>query len=70
MARSAQGIFLSQCKYILDLLAEVRLLDCKFANTPIAQSLRIGEYPNQKPTKKERYQRLVGKPDLFVSYAP
>ena len=61
VARSAQGIVLSQRKYVLDLLAEVGLLDCKPADTPIMLSHKLGEYPYQKPTDKERYQRLVGK---------
>ena len=38
VARSSQGIFLSQRKYILDLLAETRMLDCKPADTPIVQN--------------------------------
>ena len=32
--RSAKGIFISQKKYILDLLAEVGMLDCKLIDTP------------------------------------
>ena len=34
--RSQKGIFISQQKYILDLLAETDMLDCKPAETPIA----------------------------------
>ena len=33
--RSKRGIFISQRKYILDLLAETGMLDCKPADTPI-----------------------------------
>jgi hypothetical protein len=61
VARSKHGIFLSQRKYILDLLSEVGLLDCKPADTPIIQNHRLGEYPDQVPTDKGRYQRMVGK---------
>lgn len=35
MLRSEVGIFISQRKYILDLLTEVGMLDCKPADTPI-----------------------------------
>ena len=35
VARSKRGIFLSQRKYVLDILSEVGLLDCKFADIPI-----------------------------------
>lgn len=61
VTRSKQGTFLSQRKYILDLPSEVGLLECKPADTPIVQNHRLGEYPDQVPTDKERYQRLVGK---------
>ncbi|KAL6319268.1 hypothetical protein AAG906_013942 [Vitis piasezkii] len=61
LARSRQGIFLSQRKYILDLLAEVGLLECKPADIPIVQNHKLGEYVDQVPTDKQRYQRLVGK---------
>jgi hypothetical protein len=55
VARSKQGIFLSQRKYILDLLSEVGLLDCKPVDTPIIQNHKLGEYPDHVPTNKERY---------------
>ena len=61
VARSKQNIFLSQCKYILDLLLEVGLLECKPADTPIVQNHKLGEYPDQVPIDKGKYQRLVGK---------
>ena len=61
ITRSKQGIFLSQRKYVLDLLSEVGLLDCKPADTPIVQNHKLGEYSDHVPTNKERYQRLVGK---------
>jgi len=54
VARSKQGICLSQRKYILDLLSEVGLLECKPADTPIVQNHKLGEYPDQVPTNKER----------------
>lgn len=61
VARSSQGISLSQRKYVLDLLAETGMLDCKPADTPIVQNHGLGEHQNQTPTNKDRYQRLVGK---------
>ncbi len=61
VARSKQGIFLSQRKYVLDLLSEVGLLDCKPPDTPIVQNHRLGEHTDQVSTDKGRYQRLVGK---------
>ena len=37
------------------------MLDCKPVDTPIEQNHRLGLFPNQVPTHKERYQRLVGR---------
>ncbi|KAM2136099.1 hypothetical protein ACFX1R_005897 [Malus domestica] len=61
VARSKHGIFLSQRKYVLDLLAETCMLDCKPVDTSIEQNHRLGLFPDQVPTNKERYQRLVGR---------
>lgn len=61
VARSISGIYLSQQKYVLDLLTETGMLGCKPVSTPIVQNHHLGIYPNQVPTNKERYQRLVGK---------
>jgi hypothetical protein len=61
VAQSREGIFLSQRKYVLDVLTEVEMLECKPADIPIVQNHRLGEYQDQAPTDKGRYQRLVGK---------
>ena len=46
VARSNQGIFLSQRKYVLDLLAETGMLECKPADTPIAQNEKLSIHDN------------------------
>ncbi|KAI5324900.1 hypothetical protein L3X38_033973 [Prunus dulcis] len=61
VARSQEGIFLSQRKYVLDLLTDIGMLGCKHGDTPIVQNHHFGEYLDQVPTNKERYQRLVGR---------
>ena len=61
VARSEQGIFLSQRKYILDILTDIGMLASKPADTPMELNHQLGEYPDQVLTNKERYQRLVGK---------
>ncbi|CAL8996419.1 unnamed protein product [Prunus brigantina] len=58
VARSANGICLSQRKYVLDLLAETGLLGCKPADTPIEMNHKLCEGMDQEPTNKEQYQRL------------
>ncbi|KAM2732340.1 hypothetical protein EV2_035909 [Malus domestica] len=61
VARSRDGIYLSQRKYVLDLLAETGMLACKPAETPIVQNHHLANYPDQVPANRERYQRLVGR---------
>lgn len=48
VARSKQGIFLSQRKYVLDLLTEVGMLECKPADTPMVQNILIKYQPIKK----------------------
>ncbi|KAL5567125.1 hypothetical protein UlMin_030289 [Ulmus minor] len=61
VARSKNGIFLSQRKYILDLLAETGMLGCKPTKTPIEQNHKLFLCLDATSTDKARYQRLVGK---------
>ncbi|BBG94842.1 HXXXD-type acyl-transferase family protein [Prunus dulcis] len=61
VATSTTGIFLSQKKYILDLLTETGMLGCKPVDTPIEMNHKLCEDMDQEPTNKEQYQRLVGR---------
>ncbi|KAB2628036.1 hypothetical protein D8674_032831 [Pyrus ussuriensis x Pyrus communis] len=61
VARSSKGIFLSQRKYVLDLLKETGMLGCKPVDTPIVEKHHLCLDPNQKSVDKGRYQRLVGR---------
>ncbi|CAL2268732.1 unnamed protein product [Prunus armeniaca] len=61
VAHSKEGIFISQRKYVLDLLTETGMLACKPADTPIEQNHRLGEQTDDTPVDRGRYQRLVGK---------
>jgi len=44
VAHSRHGIFISQHKYVLDLLSEYGKLGCKPVETPIEQNHKLGEY--------------------------
>ncbi|XP_038711800.1 uncharacterized mitochondrial protein AtMg00810-like [Tripterygium wilfordii] len=60
MATSQKGLFLNQCKFMLDLPREVYMLECKHARTPLDSKLQLtidGEYLESP----QLYQRLVGK---------
>ncbi|KAA0049857.1 Beta-galactosidase [Cucumis melo var. makuwa] len=61
VARSKEGISVSQRKYTLDLLTETGMLGCRPADTPIEFSCKLGNSDDQVPVDKEQYQRLVGK---------
>ncbi|KAH9649579.1 protein kinase domain-containing protein [Citrus sinensis] len=61
VARSRKGIFLSQRKYILDLLKETGMLGCKPSDVPIESNHRLGVSTKSSLVNKEQYQSLVGK---------
>ncbi|CAL2239063.1 unnamed protein product [Prunus armeniaca] len=61
VARSTNSIFLSQRKYVLDLLTETGMLGCKRADTPIEMNHKLCEDMDQESTHKEQCQRLVGR---------
>ena len=65
--RSRHGIFLRQRKYVLDLLAETGLLDCKPADTPMMPNHGLKIVEGAESTDQEKYQRLVGKL-LYLSH--
>ena len=61
VTRSKHGIFLSQRKYVLDLLAETGMLGCKPMDTPIEQNHKNFHCVDATSADRGRYQRLVGK---------
>jgi hypothetical protein len=60
VSRGTKGIFLSQRKYVLDLLQETGMIGCRPAMTPIEQNHRLINDLG-KSVDRECYQRLVGK---------
>ena len=61
VARSKKGIFISQRKYVLDLLSEVGLMGSKPAETPMEFNLKLGTNKDGEEIDRGRYQRLVGR---------
>lgn len=62
IARSRDGIMVSQRKYTLDLLKETGMLGCKPSDVPMDPNLKLyGRTPDQKSADKGQYQKLVGK---------
>ncbi|KAK0606996.1 hypothetical protein LWI29_007530 [Acer saccharum] len=60
-ARSKSGIFISQRKYIIDLLGETGMTGCSAAETPIEPNLKLEAAKPENQVDREQYQRLVGK---------
>ena len=60
LATSQKGLFLNQRKYVLDLLKDANLVDCKPARTPLDSKLHLSLYGEALLNVIE-YQRLVGK---------
>lgn len=60
VSRSAKGIYLSQRKYILDLLVETGMSGCCPCPTPVEPNLRLVK-EGGSPVDREQYQRLVGR---------
>ena len=60
VTRSDKEIFISQKKYILDLLEETGMLGCKPADSPIEANHRLQAEVGDS-IDLERYQRLVGR---------
>ena len=52
---SRQGIFISQQKYVTDILKETRKLGCKLVATPINPNQKIGEAKEESAVDKEAY---------------
>ena len=55
VARSKKGIFVSQCKYVLDLLKETSMVGCKPADTPMDSMKKIGTEKDSAPVDRGRY---------------
>jgi hypothetical protein len=61
VSRCKSGIFLSQRKYVLDLLKETDMTACKPISTPLAEGMKLGIDRTQGSIDKGRYQRLIGR---------
>ena len=61
IARSKKGIAVSQRKYVLYLLKDTAMLDCKPTDTPMDSTTKLGLIQDSASVEKGRYQRLVGK---------
>jgi len=56
VAHSKKGIFISQQKYITDLLQEIGKAACKPASTPIDPNVKLGNAEEDIKVDREMYQ--------------
>nr|GFA88778.1 hypothetical protein [Tanacetum cinerariifolium] len=67
--RSPKGIFICQKKYILDLLAEIGMINCKPADTHMMVNQKLFMQKKAKLADRNRYQRVGRKTDIFIIYS-
>ena len=67
--RSKHGIFLSQGKYVLDLLSETRKLGVKPCSSPMVLGVHLTR-EEETFEDSERYRRLVGKLNYLTVTRP
>nr|XP_028962214.1 uncharacterized protein LOC108173874 [Malus domestica] len=60
MATSSKGLFLNQRKYVVDLLNEAHMLECKPDRTPLVSKLQL-DAKGEPLSNPGVYQRMVGK---------
>ena len=70
VARSKEGISLSQRKYVLDILEETGLLRSKPVETSMDPNVKLYEDQGELLSNPERYRRLVGKLNYLTITRP
>ena len=55
-----QGIFISQTKYIRELLKRFRMEDCKQVITPMQTSCKLSKDDYSKSTDQKKYSSMIG----------
>ncbi|GAA0153319.1 transmembrane signal receptor [Lithospermum erythrorhizon] len=61
VARGNDGLYISQRKYVLDVLTEAGMLGCKPIDTPMEQHHQLVQASGPSLTNPEAYRRLVGR---------
>jgi hypothetical protein len=55
-----QGIFISQTKYIREMLKRFGMEDCKPVNTPMQTSCKLRKDDDSKSTDQRQYRSMIG----------
>jgi hypothetical protein len=55
-----EGIFISQTKYIREMLKRFTMEDCKPVTTPMQTSCKLIKYDDSKSTDQRKYRSMIG----------
>jgi Asp-tRNA(Asn)/Glu-tRNA(Gln) amidotransferase C subunit len=58
--QSNQGIFISQTKYIIEMLKRFGMEDCKPVITPMQTSCKLRKDDDSKSTDQRQYRSMIG----------
>ncbi|KAI3511072.1 hypothetical protein L1887_18216 [Cichorium endivia] len=61
VAKTPEGLVLSQRKYVLDILKDSGMLGCKPSPFPIEQNLKLDRGENEERVDASQYRRLIGR---------
>jgi len=70
VAQSQEGIAISQRKYVLDILEETGILDCKPVDIPMDPNVKLLQNQGDLYPDPGRYRRLVGKLNYLTMTRP
>ena len=70
IAQSSLGMVMSQRKYVLDILEETGMLECKPVDTPMDPNVKLVPGQGEPLRDHGRYRRLVGKLNYLTITRP
>ena len=68
--QSNSGVIMSQRKYVLDILEELGMLDCKPVDTPMDLNAKLVTVQGEPLRNSRRYRRLVGRLNYMAITGP
>ena len=60
ICQSNQGIFISQTKYIIEILKRFGMEDCKLVITPMQTSCKLSQDDDSNYTNQRQYSSMIG----------
>ena len=69
-AKSKSGMVTSQRKYVLDILEEIGMLDCKLVDTPMDPNVKLVSGQGGPLRDPRRYRQLVGRLNYLTINQP